>query len=96
METTTKELIEKLEAFKKAFIELSNAWTEAKIEDAEIIQEVKYPFEFSFDEYSQDVKIWVDDSITKLQNNSANNAEGIADKEVRKHFDNVTEQEEQK
>lgn len=70
METTTKELIEKLEAFKKAWFALSAGWTDSSEEDNQKLNNGFYPFALSFDEHEQGVKEWVDKSIKDLSINN--------------------------
>jgi len=63
---TNEQLSNKIIAFEKAFIELSNAWTEASPEMADALQNAEYPFEFSFDDYQEGVKKWSYTSIKAL------------------------------
>ncbi len=66
MENTKKELVEKLEAFKKAFNELSNTWTEASPSDAEALNNTLYPFPFSFNDLQGEVNSWVAASVNSI------------------------------
>jgi len=70
METTTAQLIEKLEAFRKSYFDLSNAWTDSSEEDNQKLNNGLYPFPFSFDDHSQGVREWVEKSIKDLSINN--------------------------